>query len=974
MAVELRVLGEVEALVDGQRLDIGHARQRCVLAALLVDVNRPVAVDQLIDRVWADDPPSRARNALAGYLSRLRQLLSPAGEVHISRGPAGYTLTVDALLIDMHEFRHLAAEARAGADPVEAMTLYRQALALWRGEPFAGLDTPWISDVRVSLETELLSVELDRNDAALRTGRHTELLSELEAAFHAHPLDERLAGQVMLAQYRSGRQADALDTYRRTRELLIEELGVEPSPPLRAVHQRILESVDAEPVTAQPRPARDELVRAPSTKDLPQSAYLPRRRGRFIGREREVIAVGNALEQGPLVTLTGVGGVGKTTLALEVAEKNQEQFAHGVRLCELAPLNDGSAVGHALAVTLGLQENPTLGIEATVIDYLSAREMLLVIDNCEHVLESSAHLVDRITRECLRVTVLATSREPLSTSGERVVPVPPLPEEAAAELFVERARASRPDFDPEHEPVGAVAEICRRLDGVPLAIELAAARMRVMSSLDVARRLDRLRLLSGGARGAHPRQQSVTATIDWSYRLLAEPEQALFDRLSVLAGSFDLEAAHGVCADAGAGEDDTLELLAGLVDKSMVTVRGGTSATRYAVLETLRAYGRDRLRENGLHDEYAMRHSRYFTELAERGAAAMHGPDEQIWIDRMAPSAGTTFTSPDYENLRTAFERSMADGDTGLALRLVASLPELIHMRVGLFSLDWAVRAIEAADPNQPQYAAAVGVAARVAWGLGQFSHALALAARADGRVPEPGHSYLAYPGDVLKDGQLFLGDSSEALAHYEAESAAARAIGYGPRLVWTLYNATIVHDLLGAAEAGLPQAREALEVAKSTQNPSTMAMALCAMGRAVKTVDPNRALDYFDQAHELAAPVQNNWLTGVARMEAAGVRAEHDDPATAAGLLLDVLDHWSQGGPGVGAQHWYAMRYVARLLKRLGADADAEMLHRALVGGSHERPAPATESSFSPGTSDVADPADADALALARSSLQRYC
>ena len=250
VAVEFRLLGEVEACLDGQRLDIGHARQRCVLASLLVDVNRPVSVDQLIDRVWADEPPSRARNALAGYLSRLRQLLGAAGDVQISRGPAGYTLAVDALSVDMHQFRHLAAEARSSADPFEAMTLYRRALELWRGEPLAGLDTPWISDVRISLETERLSVELDRNDAALRAGRHTELLGELEAALHAHPLDERLAGQVMLAQYRSGRQADALDTYRRTRERLIEELGVEPSPPLRAVHQQILESVDAEPVTA----------------------------------------------------------------------------------------------------------------------------------------------------------------------------------------------------------------------------------------------------------------------------------------------------------------------------------------------------------------------------------------------------------------------------------------------------------------------------------------------------------------------------------------------------------------------------------------------------------------------------------------------------------------------------------------------------------------------------------------------------
>jgi predicted ATPase/DNA-binding SARP family transcriptional activator len=960
MAAEFRLLGEVEALVDGRRLDIGHARQRCVLASLLVDVNRPVSVDQLIDRVWADEPPSRARNALAGYLSRLRALLGEAG-VQITRGTAGYTLTTDALSVDLHRFRHLAASARNATVPTEAARLFDQALACWRGEPFAALDTPWISDMRGSLERERLSVELDRNDAALSTGRHSELLAGLEAALQAHPLDERLAGQVMLAQYHCGRQAAALDTYRQMRERLIEELGVDPSPPLRDVHRQILESATVEPIPAS-HGARGSRP-SPPTEVRPEATHLPRRTGPFIGRDREVAAVGEALRQGPLVTLTGVGGVGKTTLAQVVAEQSRSRFADGVRFCELAPLNDGAAVGHTVAATLGLQGNSALGVDVTVIDYLRQREMLLVVDNCEHVLDSSAQLVDRITRECPQVTVLATSREPLSTAGERVVPVPPLPEEAATELFAERAKASRPDFDLDHEPVGAVAEICRRLDGVPLAIELAAARMRVMSSLDVARRLDRLRVLSGGARGAHPRQQSVTATIDWSYRLLAEPEQALFDRLSVFAGSFDLEAVHGVCADAGATEDDTLELLAGLVDKSMVAVRGGTEATRYVVLETLRAYGRNRLRENGIEDEYALRHARYFIELAERGSAAMHGPDEQLWIDRMAPTAGTTFTSPDHENLRTAFEHAVDSGDTGAALRLVASLPELMHMRVGYHSMAWAERVIEIADPEHPLYAAAVGTAARGAWVLGQFDRAVELARLAGGRTPAPGHSYLGYPQDLPADAHMYLGDPDAALAHYMAETEIARAVGYRPRLVWTLYNATIAHDLLGAPQNGITLAQEAIEGAEHTRNPSTTAMASCAMGRALKTVDPEKALSCFGQALELAGPVQNNWLTGIARMESAAVRVVQDDPVVAARLLLDVLDHWSQAGPGTGIQHWYTMRYVVRLLMRIGAD-EAGTLHRELQAFGLERPAGAS--------APTAEMTGTEALAFTRECLQR--
>ena len=259
MAMEFRLLGDVEARLDGQRLETGHARQRCVLVALLVDVNRPIPVDQLVDRVWADEPPHRARNALAGYLSRLRNLLAGAGDVRIVREPGGYVLTTNALSVDLHLFRHMAAQARAAADPLEAAALFDKALDLWRGEPFAALDTPWVDEVRTALEAERLSVVLDRNDAALRAGRHAELLGELTAALQAHSLDERLAAQLMLAQYRSGRQAQALDTYRQMRERLVEELGVDPSPPLREVHLQILDG-DPGAEAAPPAPVRTRPV------------------------------------------------------------------------------------------------------------------------------------------------------------------------------------------------------------------------------------------------------------------------------------------------------------------------------------------------------------------------------------------------------------------------------------------------------------------------------------------------------------------------------------------------------------------------------------------------------------------------------------------------------------------------------------------------------------------------------------------
>ncbi len=953
MAVEFRLLGDVEARAAGQRLDIGPSRQRCVLVALLVDVNRPVPADQLIDRVWADEPPHRARNALAAYLSRLRAVVARDGEVEIAREPGGYVLTANPLSIDLYCFRQLTSRARAETDPAEADALFEKALALWRGDPFASLDTPWCNDVRTALAAERLAVVLDRNDAGLRAGRHGELLPQIAAMLSDHPLDERLAGQLMLAQYRCGRQADALDTFRQMRDRLVEELGADPSPALRAVHQQILDGDPGHPVPS-PTPRASVTTRP--------HAGLPRRATSFIGREDDATRVACALREGPLVTLAGVGGVGKTRLALEVAGRVEEDFDDGAWLCELAPLEDGAAVSHAVAAALRLQQQQGLGIDATVIEYLRTRKLLLVVDNCEHVLVAAARLVDQIVRHCPDVVVLATSREPLGVEGERILPVPPLPVEHATRLFADRAKAGRPDFDLDHEPVGAVAEICRRLDGLPLAIELAAARMRAMSSLDLARRLDRQRLLSGGSRDALPRQQSLAATIDWSYRLLTDAEQALFMRLSVFAGGFDLEAAHGVCGADGDTEDDTLDLLTGLLDKSMVTMRAGTDRSRYGVLETLRAYGRDRLRENGIDHVCTARHARYYTELAERAAIGMHGADEGAWVDRMLP---------DYDNLRAAFEHVLFAREVDTALRLVVSLPEFVHLRIGYESAGWAERAVELADADHPLYAAAVGFAARGAWNRGEFDRARSFATLAGERVPARGNGRVAYPGDVLADLALYEGDADAALAHYDAEMARARADGDPIRLVWTLFYVAICHAALRAPENGVAAAEEAVRVSDTTANPTARSMGRYALGLVLKKSDPDRALALFDEAAELAASVQNFWWHGIALMEAAATRAVHDEPATAAEDLIEVIDHWDRVGDW--SQQWLNLRYVTRFLLRLGADHDALALHRALVGAGKGSPLSDAQVARL-GTSEGHNLTGAQAVTLARSTLQLHC
>ncbi|MCV7075384.1 AfsR/SARP family transcriptional regulator [Mycobacterium szulgai] len=928
MTVEFRLLGDVEVRVDERRLEIGHARRRCVLVALLIDVNHPVSPEQLVDRVWSDRPPRRARNSLAGYVSRLRTLLADAGGVVISRGPAGYMLGTHALSVDLHRFRHLAAQARTTADPVQAAALFERALGEWSGEPFMFLDTPWFNEVRSGVQAERFAVELDRNDAALRAGRHADLLADLIAGLSAHPLDERLAAQLMLAQYRCGRQADALDTYRQTRTRLIEQLGVEPGQLLSQVHQRILAGeADSDQAVRRGGPAADAGSSRALAGDGHKLAVL-RRTTSFVGHEEELARTVAALRAGPLVTLTGVGGVGKTRLAFEVARREQDRFADGVWVCELGPVERGDAVGHTVAAAFRVQQHRGLDIEASVIEYLRSRELLLVVDNCEHVLEAAADLVERIVQQCPGVLVLATSRQPLSVEGEHMVVIEPLPVHDATRLFADRAQAGRPDFNFDVQPIDAVAEICRRVDCLPLGVELAAARMRVMSAPDVVRRLDRLGFLRGAVRGAPARQQSLAATIDWSYRLLAEPEQALFARLSVFAGSFDLDAAHAVCGPDGSREDDTLDLLAGLVDKSMVVVRNITDRTRYSVLETLRAYGRERLQEQGIDNQLAKRHALYFTELAAQTGAGLHTAQERDWVERMLP---------DYDNLRVAFERAMSDNELEMGMRLVASVAELVGLRIGFEVAEWAERLIAMADPAHPLFVAVVGTAARGAWNGGNPSRARALVALVNGRIPDRGAARIAYPADVQADMALFSDDPYAAWVHWDSEALRARREGDPIRLVQSVSALAVGQAALGNPDAALTVTEESVAIADSTGNPTAQSMAYFSLGYLLKKSEPERAIFLFDEAARLAGDVQNRWWFGIALMEGAATRAVHGDPAEAARMFIDVLDHWERVGDWV--EQWVTLRYITRFLARLGAEEDALFLHCMVVTAGKRPP-----------------------------------
>jgi predicted ATPase/DNA-binding SARP family transcriptional activator len=906
--VRFRILGPLTVEgVDGP-VALGGRKPRTLLAVLLVAGGDVVPADRLAAALWGAHPPAGELSALRAYVSRLRSVLD--GAATLRHRPPGYSLSLKTGTVDAAEFEQLVDAARravAAGDHAGAVADLDAALALWRGDALAEFAHEEFATAEAARLTELRTAALEeRAEALLERGRAADALPELEGLVRRHPSRERPAVALMRALYATGRQADALAAYHDLRTRLDDELGVQPAPPARALYQRIL-------------------VHDPALGPAAPRGNLPRRASGFVGRDREVERLLAVLSAGPLVTLTGVGGAGKSRLAVEVATRDRRRFADGAWLCELAALPDGSPVGHAVAAALQIQQRPGLSIEQTIIEYLRGRALLLVLDNCEHVLAPAARLVAEIVQQCPQVVVLATSREALAVEGEQLWPVPPLPVEDATTLFVQRARAVSPDFRLDGAGADAVAAICARLDGLPLGIELAAARMRAMSPMEVARWLQDAPLLGGG-RGPVARHQSLASAIEWSYRLLPEPEQGLFRAMSVFAGGADLPGVHRV-ADPSATEDAVVDRLTRLVERSMVVAESAVR-TRYRVLETLRAYGRSRAEAEGTAAELGRQHAAYYAELAECAARGLQGPDERAWVDQALP---------DYDNMRAAFLGARAEGDADLMVRLVAALPELAHLRRGYEVSGWAEAVVESADPDHPRFVAAVGVAARGAWNHGEFDLARRLARLAGGRTPPPGTARIAYPGDVVADVALYEGDVDVALRHYAGEARRARTDGDRIRLVWTLYYVAVCQAARRAPERGVEAALESLDVAEATANPTAQSMARYALGLVLKKSEPDRALALFDEAAELAAAVRNLWWQGIATMEAAATRAVHGDPVVAAAAFHQVIDHWDRIGDST--QQWLNLRYVVRLLARVDADSDAARLHDFLVAAGKPSP-----------------------------------
>ncbi|MEV4077235.1 BTAD domain-containing putative transcriptional regulator [Nonomuraea fuscirosea] len=695
--MRIALLGPVRVLDDdARRVMLGGARSRALVARLALDAGRAVTSDALIDDLWDGAPPADAANALQALVSRLRKALR--GVAVVESVPGGYRLAVLAADVDALRFEELAAgggrELVAGRAEAAARLL-GEALDLWSGQALADLpDLPFAGAAALRLADLRIHAAEDRFDAALRLGRHTEVLAELEDAGTRHPLRERLAGLRMRALYAAGRQADALAAYERTRAALAEELGVDPSAELRETHLAMLRGEFAAP------------GRAPRGR-------LPARLTSFVGREEELDLLAGLLETARLVTVVGPGGAGKTRLALEAATRHRAHERGRVWFVPLAgvtaperspgaPGRSAEAVlggsGRPAEAVLGASERPAdsmhgaserlaeavLGAVSSrdpgapgqraagraadpverVADLLGADEAVLVLDNCEHLLDAAAGFGRRLLDRLPYLTILATSREALAVTGETLCRLAPLAEPAAVRLFVDRARAVRPDFELDADTSGPVAEICRRLDGLPLALELAAARLRSMPVGQIARRLDdRFRLLTSGDRAALPRQRTLAAVVEWSWELLSEPEQALARRMSIFPDEAGVAAVEAVCADPDGGPlpaEDVVYVLGSLVEKSIVQGDG-----RYRMLETVRVFAAERLRQAGERAETSARFVAFFRNLMEE--------QEPVLLTGAQVGAKDVIEG-EYDNLVSALRVSIDDGDADSAWRLLGPL------------------------------------------------------------------------------------------------------------------------------------------------------------------------------------------------------------------------------------------------------------------------------------------------------------
>ena len=647
-----RVLGPLEALHGGRPVALGGAKQRALLAILLLHANRAVSTDTMIDHLWGEHPPPSAAKVVQVYVSQLRKALGYVDEAGVTR--RGITTTSGGYLVEVqpHELDVLLFESLVGrgrrAQEVGAVDrgvqLLGEALSLWRGKALADFEfEPFAASEIGRLEDMRLSTLEARIEGDLALGRHAEVTGELESLLAGHPSRESLCSLLMLALYRSGRQADALDRFRSVRTYLVDELGLEPSVELREMHQRVL--------------AQDDSLRWAHRRQRQHN--LPSPATSFVGRSGDLTQLTPLLHERRLVTLTGPGGIGKSRLAVELATSLAAEL-DAVHLVELAEIQTGSGLLASIASSLGESEGITGDLTRTVAAAINDRQILLVLDNAEHLVDAVAHAVRRLLGDCPMLRVLVTSREALAIPEEHAYAVGPLSHTSALQLFGDRATAVIPGVRLDSDSATHVEQIVRRLDGLPLALELASSLVRAMSPAEISSRLDnQLTLLGSDSSTLPARHRTLRDMVAWSVSLLDAQERRVLHGLSVFSSGFSLTAAEAVC---GAG---ALAVLSRLVRKSLVYAEDWAGETRYRLLETVRAYAAEALDAAGETDAWQARHAAYYLGLAEEAEPHLKSAGQRAWLAAI---------EREDDNLHATLQYFVAGGDAESECRLTGAL------------------------------------------------------------------------------------------------------------------------------------------------------------------------------------------------------------------------------------------------------------------------------------------------------------
>ena len=875
--IEFGILGPIEVAVDGRALTLAGAKLRTLLAVLLLAEGHSRTGQQLILELWGEEPPPTATAALQVYLSGLRKLLGD----RLRRVGSGYLLETKDAEVDAARFVTMTAEAgtQLQVRPAEAVNGFTAALALWRGEPLSDTsDTPSVLAARIQLEERRLSAIEDRARAQLGLGRHNEVVNELLGFVAANPTRERLVGQLMIALYRCGRDSDATRTYAALENALRTHLGVQPSAETSALAAAIRR--------------HDPTISAPSMLPIPAT--------RFVGRRQELDHLEVLLGANRLLTLVGAGGSGKTRLALQLSRDiGAVQHPDGVHFVELAgPVDDGSVLAQ-IASTIDLRELPGEALLDSVVARLRNARALLVLDNCEHVASAVHAVVPVLLARCSALRILATSRGSLGVEGEHLVPVGglSLPAEGdryeiavradAVRLLGARAAAARSGFRIDEATIGSAVAVCRRLDGLPLAIELAAARLRVLSLGEIEQRLDRqLSLLSNVSPAAPDRHRTIRATIDWSYDLLDPEERVLFARLGAFVNGCTLEAAEYVGRhqatdpeDAGATIVDTL---ARLVDRSMLVPEHSTDSTRFRMLETIREYAHERLVNSAESGAVQARHAAYCRALIE-SAPQFGGDDHALWMRRF----GT-----ELDNFRAAMEWAVTQ-DPVHEDALAIATPLWWYwwasgqMREGK---QWLLRILDASQGClHPLRGAALRAAAALARNSGELTQARALGERALVAHQELGDPKgLAMAWNNLCMTATGQRDFEAALEYVQQSGKQAEAIGDPRGLAVAANNGAIVLRCMGRLDEAASGFEDALDRFRSLGDVRGEAAAVGNIGvvarrRGNSEMARRMALDSLRRYHEL--DLEEGELDALEALACLDVA--QDRPAAALGLLL---------------------------------------------------------------------------------------